>query len=285
MLAMMLPYSYQDDSGVNDTVTEAAIPVNSRSAPVKRPVRDLHLILDKIQIPEVADLVNRPRITDFLERSALSFGASLISGRAITGKTYAAASFAKRYKSVAWYTVDSTDADWDIFTNYLWSAVAGSGTRPEVTNEPADDEIAVFLTKLFAAASERFEKNEALIVIDDLHHVFDAPWFAGFFAHLLSSVPRNMHLLLLCRSKPAVPLWRLRSKQVLNVIDERMLIFDTNETATLCRTLGVPEKMSDLVPPTVYGRAGKVADFLRTGRWAHMDKGPSSRGSSVHRKY
>jgi LuxR family maltose regulon positive regulatory protein len=225
-------------------------------------------------MPKPEDLVERPRITEFLERSASSFSATLISGRAITGKSYAALSLAKQYKYVAWYGIDSTDADWDVFANYLWSAIADSGKRPDLGNQPTDESIAVFLTKLFAAATDRFKDNFALIVLDDLHHVFDAPWFAAFFTHLLSSVPRNMHLMLLCRSRPAVPLWRLRSKQVLNVIDEKMLAFDAEETATLCRTLGVPEKMSALVPSNAFGRAGKVADFLRTGRWSHINCDP-----------
>jgi LuxR family maltose regulon positive regulatory protein len=166
---------------------------------------------------------------------------------------------------VAWYTIDSTDTDWGVFSNYLWAAIAGGGYSADLAESTTDEGIATFLTKLFAAAAKRSRKKELLIVLDGLHHVFDARWFAPFFMHLLSSVPTNAHLLMLCRSRPALPLWRLRSKQVLNVIDERMLAFDAEETAQLCEKLGIPERVSRMVPPGAFGRAGKVADFLRSG--------------------
>jgi LuxR family maltose regulon positive regulatory protein len=274
---MRLPYSFHGDAGVTDAVTEVEITTGAPSRPVKRTSRELHLLLDKVQMPEPGDLVDRPRITEFLERSAVSFGASLISGRAITGKTYAGRSFAKTYRSVAWYTIDSTDADWYIFANYLWSAIAGSGGRTDLAEEQTDESIANFVAELFTAGTERFKNDDALIILDDLHHVFDAAWFAPFFTHLLSSIPRNMHLLILCRSKPPLPLWRLRSKQVLNVIDEKVLAFDAADTTSLCRTLGVPEKMSMMVPLATFGRAGKVADFLRSGAVPASNPPPRNR--------
>ena len=91
---MMLPYSFHDDTGLSDSVGEAAI--NNNPAPVggKRTTKELHMILSKVEMPPTPGLVDRSRITDFLERSAGSFGATLISGRAGTGKTYAARSLA-----------------------------------------------------------------------------------------------------------------------------------------------------------------------------------------------
>jgi LuxR family transcriptional regulator, maltose regulon positive regulatory protein len=268
---MMMPYSFHDDAGLSDTVGEAEM--NSTEAPrsPKRTTQELHMILSKIEMPPTPGLVDRSRISDFLERSAGSFGATLISGRAGTGKTYAGRSLADKYSSVAWYTIDSTDSDWSVFSNYLWAAIAGGGYKPQFAENTTDEGIETFLSKLFAAAAKRSKKKDQLIVLDDLHHVFDARWFNSFFTHLLPLVPGNAHLLMLCRSRPAMPLWRLRSKQVLNVIDERMLAFDTDETAKLCRKLGIPEKVSRLVPQNAFGRAGKVADFLRSGGWGFTD--------------
>ena len=122
------------------------------------------------------------------------------------------------------------------------------------------DEISTFLADLFASASKK--NSDMLVVIDDIHHVFDAPWFAEFFTLLLSSALPNTHILMLCRSKPPLPLWRLRSKQVLNVIDEKVLAFDLEETVEWCRKLGMPTQISHLVPANSYGRAGKVGEFL-----------------------
>ena len=279
---MILSYSFHDDAGVSEAFTEAEITTNPTRKRATRTTREMPLILDKVRMPQAADVVDRPRITDFLEKSVASFGASLVSGRAITGKTYAALCLAKRYKSVAWYTIDSTDADWTVFANYLWAAVAGSSSKAELLENTTDECIAAFLSKLFSAASKRFKKDEVLIVLDDLHHVFDTEWFSTFFPLLLSSAPQNVHLLMLCRSRPAVPLWRFRSKQVLNVVDEKMLAFDTEETERLCRTLGIPEQVSRKVPISAFGRAGKVADFLRSEIYAELHD-PDASNRAIHR--
>ena len=261
---MMSPYSFHDDTALSESVTEAEINSNSAPAVPKRTTKELHVLLSKVEMPPTPGMVDRLRITEFLQRSASSFGASLISGRAGTGKTYAARSLAEKYRSVAWYNIDSTDTQWSVFSNYLWASIAGADYKPEFSEDTTDGGIATFLGKLFAAAEKRSKKNALLIVLDGLHHVFDARWFASFFTHLLSSVPANTHLLMLCRSRPPMPLWRLRSKQVLNVIDERVLAFDAEDTVKLCQKLGVPEQISRTVPPNVFGRAGKVVDFLRS---------------------
>jgi ATP/maltotriose-dependent transcriptional regulator MalT len=253
LLAMMLPYTFHDER-LAEIVPEAEITYEPASPAPKR-TGEAHFIFDKIMRPEFGDLVERPRVTDFLRRSAAQFRGNLISGRAKTGKTYAAADLARGYRNVAWFTVDSTDLDWNVFARYLAAAVS---PKTKVRDE---HDIEGFLVDLFTAAAKR--REETLIVIDDIHHVFDAPWFSEFFMLLLSSAVPKTHLLLLCRSKPPLPLWRLRSKQVLNVVDEKMLAFDLEETVEWCKKLGIPKQVSHLVPVNAYGRAGKVADFLR----------------------
>jgi len=248
----MLPYTFHDDR-LSEIVPDVEITHDPSPSAPKR-TAEAHFIFDKIMRPECGDLVERPRITEFLKRSAEQFRGNLISGRAKTGKTYAAADLARGYRNVAWYTVDSTDLDWNVFARYLAAAVS---PKTKVRNE---NDIAGFLGEMFAAAARR--KDETLIVIDDIHHVFDAPWFGEFFTLLLSSAVPKTHLLLLCRSKPPLPLWRLRSKQILNVVDEKMLAFDLEETVEWCKKLGIPRQVSHLVPVNAYGRAGKVADFL-----------------------
>ena len=250
---MMLPYTFQDDL-LGEIVPEAEITYEP-SPPASKRTGEAHFIFDKIMLPKCGDLVERPRITDFLHRSAAQFRGNLISGRAKTGKTYAAADLARGYRNVAWFTVDSTDLDWNVFARYLAAAVS---PKTKVRDER---DIAGFLGDLFTAPAKR--KEDTLIVIDDIHHVFDARWFSEFFMLLLSSAVPKTHLLLLCRSKPPLPLWRLRSKQVLNVVDEKMLAFDLEETVEWCKKLGIPRQVSHLVPVNAYGRAGKVADFLQ----------------------
>ncbi len=248
----MLPYTFQDDR-LAEIVPEVEITYDP--SPTASPAAgELHFILDKITRPECEDLVARPRITDFLRRSAEQFRGSLVSGRAQTGKTCAAVDLSRFYRNVAWFTVDSTDLEWKVFARYLAAAVSPN------TKVRDEHDIAGFLSELFATPARR--NLETLIVIDDIHHVFDARWFSEFFTLLLSSAVPKTHLLLLCRSKPPLPLWRLRSKQVLNVVDEKMLAFDHEETIEWCKKLDIPRQISHLVPVNAYGRAGKIGEFL-----------------------
>lgn len=267
---MMLPYSFHDEAAMADVLTEGPTNSHPNQASKGRTNRDLHLIAEKIKVPSVPGLVERSRISDFLLRSASSFAASLISGRAGTGKTYAAVDLARHYKKVAWYSIEPSDADWGVFSTYLSAAVGGKTGRLAAA-EATDTAIVTFLTKLFAPSAKASAGTARLIVLDDLHHLFDAEWFPSFFNQLLASVPQNSHLLLLCRSRPALPLWRLRSKQVLNVLDEKTLAFDSAETAKLCEKLGVPKQASECLPQAAYGRAGLIADFLRSRSFADGD--------------
>jgi LuxR family transcriptional regulator, maltose regulon positive regulatory protein len=223
----------------------------------------IHLLREKIEAPAGAGLVRRPRLDDLVERSLSHFAGTLISGRSGTGKTGLAVQLAERYKKVAWYTLDALDADWGVFKSYFAAAVAvacGGKRRPAkiVCDDHSDSKIAQFLVETFAELPAG-PTTKLLIVIDDLHHIFDAPWFGDFFQLLLFSLPSEAHLLLLCRSKPPSPLWRLRSKQVLNVIDERLLAFTGDEAADLLSPAGLSETEIQRAWKDSFGQVSKLA--------------------------
>lgn len=238
--------------------------VFARRGTGERANKNLPLITDKLTVPEVTNLVERPRIRRLLTKAVRQFPADLISGRAETGKTYAAVELSRTYKNVAWYTIEPADSDWAVFSSYFAAAVGGALPDDKGLANLLNDKVSSFLEKLFARAVKSLDGEEMLIVLDDVHHVFDAPWFADLFNLLLFSVQPNMHLLFLCRSKPPVPLWRLRSKQVLNVIDEKAFAFNETETAALCKKLGRRASLSKQAPESVKGRVGKIAEFIRS---------------------
>ena len=104
------------------------------------------------------------------------------------------------------------------------------------------------------------------MVLDDIQHLFDADWFNDFFTLLLHSLPPDVHLLMLCRSKPPLPLWRLRSKQRLNVIDEKLLAFSPDEAERLYKIHGLPGDVAKKVHRASYGRASKLTGYISTGK-------------------
>src|ERR1043166_4969984 len=163
----------------------------------KRLTGEFPLLLDKLRLPETERFLERERLDLLLGRSIEQFPATLISGRAGTGKTALAANFAAKRKNVGWYSVETTDQDWAVFSRYFSCCLAETGFKPAKT---PDDEryepqnaIAKFLVRLFMSAEKRGAQQNSLIVLDDVHHIFDAVWFGEFFKLLLYSLPPSAH--------------------------------------------------------------------------------------------
>jgi hypothetical protein len=66
---------------------------------------------------------------------------------------------------------------------------------------------------------------------------------------------------MLCRSKPPGPLWRLRSKQMLNVIDEKVIEFKLSETEDLFKRYGLSEALACAAHRPCYGRVARLIQF------------------------
>jgi len=227
-------------------------------------IRNLPPLGEKLRIPETVSSIQRPRLNEMLELSAGQYGATLISGRAGTGKTWLAADFARCHGNASWYSLDPTDIEWGVFSHYFSECVKSSGKNRGSANDAdlLQGNIAQFLADCFPPQKRSATKKPTLLALDNVHHIFDAEWFCDFFNLLIASMPPNTHLLMLCRSRPPAPLWRLRSKQMLNVIDEKLLAFTRGETKEFFIMHEMPEQLADLVQRESFGRISKIKQFL-----------------------
>ncbi len=230
---------------------------------------EFHILVEKLRIPEFEGIIERPRLGEMIDKSLSQFGATLISGRSGTGKTALAANYVKKWQKTAWYSLETADTDWNIFSRYfsasvfdtlgiLHAASAIGKQSGEVTNAA----IELFLADIFSHVEAESTNEPLLIVLDGLHRIFDAAWFGKFFNLLLYSLPENTRLLLLCRSRPPNPLWRLRSKQMLNVIDEKLLAFSAAETAEFFEANGLSEKTAQNAHAASFGRIAKLVQIV-----------------------
>ena len=243
------------------------------ATPAKDKRDGVHILNEKLEIPDCGGLIERPRLIEKLERSLSRFAATLVSGRAGTGKTSIAAAYARTRKRVAWFTVESSDIDWNVFASYLAASVhrvaeskkaVGDSLHAVSNSSPAA--MAVFLY-VIASVLETAEKDDRpLLVLDGIHHLFDADWFSGFFNILQPSLFETADVLLLCRSKPPYPLWRLRSKQQLDVIDEKTLAFDRDETILLLKQVGHSQAEAVRIQAQTFGRVSKLLSFISGGK-------------------
>ena len=225
----------------------------------------LELITEKIAPPAIIPRLSRSRLLRTLAHSMESGTSTIISGRAGTGKTCLALDFAQKCdRPVAWYKIDAPDADPHVFFNYLIGSIRQQ--RPNFGRKLLSPwlELGEIYPMQRLADSFIYELVESdsagpiLIVIEDLHLVSDSEWLMPFFTRLLPLLPSHVHMLITSRSLPPAPLWRMRSKQSLVVIDESALAFTRPEAIALFESYGLSPEQASITVDHTHGRAGAL---------------------------
>jgi LuxR family transcriptional regulator, maltose regulon positive regulatory protein len=224
----------------------------------------MQLILDKISIPGESPRISRPRLLNRLSRSLTSCNSTVINGRAGTGKTLLATEFARRCgRCVAWYKVDASDSDPRVFFQYLIASI--SNHRPNFCKGWLDNWLKQVTKADLPQLAEslvyellKHKETPLLMVIDDLHLLYDEEWVVPFLSRLVPLLPAEAHLMIVGRILPPAPLWRMRSKQTLSVIEEPSLAFTLDETVMLCDSYGIGDAAASEIFEQTRGRAYQV---------------------------
>jgi LuxR family transcriptional regulator, maltose regulon positive regulatory protein len=228
----------------------------------------MKLIASKITIPTETPLVCRQGLLDTLRENLESCHTTVINGRAGTGKTMLAVDFVRRHVGLAaWYKVDAPDISLPVFMEYMVASVAR--VRPGFGRHTLDCQARPFsiggtevegefdvaeLAEAYVYDLERLAEP-LVLVIDDLHLIYDAFWVAPFLHHLLPLLPAETRMLILGRGLPPAPIWRLRSEQRLFVINEHMLAFTQTEAEGLFTSYGLGAEEANLALERTGGRA------------------------------
>jgi LuxR family maltose regulon positive regulatory protein len=229
----------------------------------------MQIIQDKISLPAEPPRLSRTRLLNRLTRSLTSCNSTVINGRAGSGKTLLAADFAKHCgRKIAWYKVDASDSDPRVFFHYLIASIRQH--RADFCNRWLEQWLGIFTTTDIPLLAESFvyellehSGEPLLIVLDDLHRIYDEEWVVSFFSRLAPLLPAEAHLMILGRILPPAPLWRMRSKQTLSVLDEASLAFTMEETASLCRSYGLNETAAADIYQQSRGRASQVHALIQ----------------------
>ncbi len=237
----------------------------------------MKIITSKVAVPNESPCVCRDRLLDALRGNLDSCHATVINGRAGTGKTMLAVDFVRRHADrAAWYKVDAPDISLPVFIEYLVVSVArvrsgfghqtldclarsfGSGKAGRTNKVGLEEESNITaLAEAYVYDLER-QAEPLVSVIDDLHLIYDADWVSPFFHRLLSLLPAETHMIILGRGLPPAPMWRLRSKQRLFVISEQMLAFTQSEAEELFSLYGLSAEEANLALKQTGGRAADL---------------------------
>src|ERR1051325_3896969 len=164
-----------------------------------------HFIHDKIAVPMTVPRISRAHLLKRLTKNLYSANATILNGRAGSGKTMLALDFSRHVgRAVAWYKVDAVDNELQDFCEYLTAAIRRQ--RPSI-NATSLIELAATVdagnAELLADALV-FQISEAkgeplLIVIEDLHQVYDADWVVALFPRFLPLFPVVVRVFFSCR--------------------------------------------------------------------------------------
>lgn len=230
----------------------------------------LDLITDKIAPPARVPRVSRSRLLQALKQSMSAGTSTIISGRAGSGKTALALDFFRHCgRPVAWYKIDAPDADPHVFFNYLIGSIQehrpgfGKTALLHLLADRQLDLIDKLADGFVYELAEGANRSPLLITLEDLHLVSDSDWLVPFFSRLLPLLPSEVHLVITSRSLPPAPLWRLRSKQSLVVIDETALAFTRHEAIALFESYGLSPEQASIALDHTHGRAAALDESAR----------------------
>src|SRR6266704_4550053 len=208
------------------------------------------ILATKLYIPRLRpNVVSRPRLIERLNEG-LHRKLTLIAAPAGFGKTTLVSAWvAGCDRQVAWLSLDKGDSDPTLFLTYLVAAlrtiapdigvgVLGALQSPQ---PPPTESILTALLNEITAIPDNF-----VLVLDD-YHVIESKPIDHALTYLVDHLPPQMHLVIVTREDPPLPLARLRAGGHLTEVRAADLRFTPSEAAAfLTQVMGLRLSAQDI---------------------------------------
>ncbi|WP_230396300.1 LuxR C-terminal-related transcriptional regulator [Streptomyces blattellae] len=186
-----------------------------------------------------ATFLRRDRLVSHLDQ-ALRTPLTVVNGAAGAGKTLLAADWAAGLdRPVAWLTTDAVDQGPGMFWAYLIQALQASGTPvPPSVGKPSDTNRVDHML-LARLATHLSGCDPAVVLVLDEYDRVSAPEIADQLEFVLHHAGAGLHLILVSRTEPLLPLHRYRAAGAMTEIRGAELAFTPDEAATLLARHGL----------------------------------------------
>ncbi len=195
---------------------------------------DNTLLATKLHVPPPCQiLVDRPRLTVTLSK-ALTSSLTLVSAPAGYGKSTLVSSWLLETDiPSAWLSLDEGDNDPIRFMQYFIAALQKivPAIQPDLLGILQEKQPAPFESLLNIIINEIDRCATPLVLVLDDFHTIQAEPALEMVTHLLEHMPSQMHLVLITRTDPPLPLSRLRVGGKLAEIRADQLRFTREEIA------------------------------------------------------
>lgn len=237
----------------------------------------------RLKVPAVPEHhLRRPRLLRLLDEAAKAPITSVVAP-AGSGKTSLLVDWcSSSIEPTAWLSLDETDRDgvqfWTAVTAALGELVEGPSLRAFPTKGPGS--LLEAVAKLVAALEESEEHPaSAMLVLDDIHLIDHDEAIVASLALFLRSMPGWLHVVLLSRRTPKLPIDRLRARGQLGEVAFAELRFSDEEAEELLARL-VPSMAQDELRVVVGAADGWAAGLQLTALAARSEQ--AQPGSPPH---
>nr|BBH87044.1 helix-turn-helix transcriptional regulator [Thermosporothrix sp. COM3] len=222
------------------------------------------LLLPKLQPPRLSSalLIARERLLALLD-GIYSHPLTLLVAPAGSGKTtlirqwQTSCHVPEQIRSISWVSLEKSDNDPDRFWTYVLTALqrfyVGVNDRFPIAFQPP------FQKEMLTPFLNELSRHDitGLLILEDYHTITE-PVIHEALTFFLDHLPASLHVVLLSRYIPPLPLARWRANGMLQEIQASHLRFTSEETAAFLRqalSLTIPEKTLQQVDAQLQGWA------------------------------
>ena len=186
------------------------------------------LLATKLFIPPLRDrLISRPRLIQLFHNSH-SRKLTLISAPAGFGKTTLTSCWlSQQNRPVAWVSLDKSENDPVLFFSYFLTAlqqinaqIGRTGLDMLQSSEPPD-----YQALIISLINDLIQIDQSLILVLDDYHLIEAREIHDALTFLIENQPPQLHLTIISRTNPPLPIAKLRAKNQLVEVSSQDLRF------------------------------------------------------------